>query len=67
MNEGGGKFCRNSEEFAWTKRVKGKDGTDIPGRKNSMCQGTRAEIGIVYSGHENPSPAGLMGPQQDTE
>lgn len=33
-------------------------------QENSMCQGTRAEIGIVYSGRENSNPAGLMGPSR---
>ena len=54
------------EKFAWTREVKGKDGTGIPGRKTACAKVLGEEIGIAGPGGENTSLAGPMSPQQDT-
>ena len=61
------KLCRNSEAFAWVGNEKGKNGADIPGRKNSLCKPMQVGRGMVGPGSENPSHAGPMDLLQKAE
>ena len=56
--------CRNLEAFAWAGNRKGKNGTGVAGRKNSLYKGMEVGRGTVGPGSENPSLAGPMDPQQ---
>lgn len=48
-------------------RGRGRDGMDIPGRKNRVYKGVEVGIERVGPGSGNPSLAGPVSPQQEVE